>query len=217
MDDIFGEVMLAEGDEDLGALDIVAAVGIGRCCRAECPHVGACTGFGQVHCPRPFAGHELGQIHLALFIAAMRENGLHRARCQDRAKREAHIGRAQIFEHDKGKRVRQALPAKASGAVDRSPAAFDIGLIGSFEPRWHRHPAIGPFGIARITYPVERGPFARRDRARAFENRINHVGRCLRERRMFGKFSDARHGVENEALFGNWRCVGHISFYRWLA
>jgi hypothetical protein len=140
-----------------------------------------------------------------------------RARSQDRAKRETHIGCAQVFKHDKGQRVRQALPAESGWPVNRSPATFDIGLIGSFEPRWHRDFPIHPLGIVRIADPVERRPFSRRNRARALEDRIDHIRRCFRKGSMPGQFGNAGHGVENETLFGYWWCVGHISLYRWLA
>ncbi len=72
----------------------------------------------------------------------MRRNGLNGARCQNWAKAKAHIRAAQIFQHDKAQRKGKPLSAKFRLAINGAPAALNIGFIGLFKARRHRHRAI---------------------------------------------------------------------------
>ena len=60
--DVLGEIVLAGGDENLGAGDLVAAVGLLHRLGAQQAEVGAAMRLGQIHGAGPFAAHHLGQI-----------------------------------------------------------------------------------------------------------------------------------------------------------
>ena len=60
MDDVFGQVVLAGGDEDLGAGDTIGSVRLRFGPGAQQTQVGAAVRFGQVHGAGPLAGDHLG-------------------------------------------------------------------------------------------------------------------------------------------------------------
>ena len=60
-----------------------------------------------------------------------------------------------------------------------------------------------------VADPVERRELARRERARALEDRVDQVRRRLGERIVAGKLVDADDMLEQEALVGDGRRVGH--------
>jgi hypothetical protein len=62
MDDVVGQVMLAGRDEDLGAGDLVAAVGLLDRLGAHQAEIGAALRLGEVHGAGPFARHHLRQV-----------------------------------------------------------------------------------------------------------------------------------------------------------
>ena len=56
MDDVLGQIVLAGGDPDLGAGDLVAAVGLRHGVGAHQAEIGAALRLGQVHGAGPLAG-----------------------------------------------------------------------------------------------------------------------------------------------------------------
>ena len=62
MNDVLGQIVLAGGDENLGAGDLVAAVGLRRGAGAHQAEIGAALRLGQVHGAGPLPGDELRQI-----------------------------------------------------------------------------------------------------------------------------------------------------------
>jgi hypothetical protein len=62
VDDVVGEIVLAEGDEDLVAADPVGAVAGGLCAGAQAAEVGAGLRLGQVHGCGPRAGDQLWEV-----------------------------------------------------------------------------------------------------------------------------------------------------------
>ena len=64
MDDVVGEVMIACGDEYLGAADAVAAVVLGHGACTQQAEVGAAVGLGETHRPAPFTGCHAGKIEV---------------------------------------------------------------------------------------------------------------------------------------------------------
>ena len=70
MQDVLGEVVLAGGDEDLGAGDRVAAVGLRLGLGAQQAEIGAACGSVRHIVPDPGAVDELGQIALLQLVAS---------------------------------------------------------------------------------------------------------------------------------------------------
>src|ERR1700746_365701 len=59
MHDVFREIVLAGGDENLGAGDLVAAVALRRGAGAHQAEIGAALRLGEIHRAGPFAGCQL--------------------------------------------------------------------------------------------------------------------------------------------------------------
>ena len=208
MDDIVGEVVFAEGDEDLLAGDPVAAVGSGHGAGLERADVGAGLRFGEVHRPGPFAGDDFRQPDRLQFGRAVMPERLDRARRQHHHQREAHIGRAQILHQHGGEDQGQALAAMLGGAGQGAPAAVDIGLVGLAEARRHGHALGRPFGADLVADPVQRRELARRELAGALDDRVDQVS-------VVDEVGDADDMFEQEFLFLRGRRVGHGSPGRW--
>ncbi|MNQ71851.1 hypothetical protein D3C85_865380 [compost metagenome] len=62
VDDVFREVVLAAGDEDLGPADLVGTVGLGLGAGADDAQVGAGVRFGQAHGTGPDTGIHVRQV-----------------------------------------------------------------------------------------------------------------------------------------------------------
>ena len=111
MDDVFGEVLLAAGDEDLGAGDLVAAVRLFHRLGAQQAQIGAALRLGEIHGAGPDTLDHLRQEFLFLFVRAVREDGRDRALHQPRIHREGEIGRGHEFIDDHRQGAGQPLPA----------------------------------------------------------------------------------------------------------
>ncbi len=213
VDDIVGEIMLAEGDEDFLALDLVEArvrafgdLFGGRAQRAD---ITARGGFGQVHRPVPFAGDELGQPGLALLLGAIGHQRVDRAGGQDVAKGEAHVGAAQRLDDHRREGEGQILSAIGGGAVDAAPAGLDELPIGFLEARWHRDLAVLPHGVLDVADAVERRINLGREVADAGDDRLDHIGGRRRKAVVLRHRIDARDMLEDKELFGGRRRIGH--------
>ncbi len=213
MDDIVGQIMLAESDEDLLPLDLVKT-GIrairdpfgGRAQRAD---IAARARLGQVHRAVPFARDQLGQPHLPLLLRAIGHQRVNRAGRQDAAQGEAHVRGAQRLDHHGREREGQVLPAIGAGTVDAAPARLDELAIGLLEARRHDDLAVLPFRIVRVADAVERGIDLCREIADSRDDRLDHVGRRGGESLVHGHGVDARDMVQDEKLFGGRRRIGH--------
>ncbi len=65
--------MFASRDKDFRARDFITAVCIGDGFGTDKPQICPAMGFGQAHCPRPFARDHFGQISLFKLISSMME------------------------------------------------------------------------------------------------------------------------------------------------
>ena len=115
MDDVVGEVVLAVGDEDLLAVDAIAAVAGALGLGAQRADVGAGLRLGELHRAHPFAGDELRQIGALEFVGAVRGERLDRAHGQHRADAESHRGGVPHLDAGGVERVRQRLAAPMRG------------------------------------------------------------------------------------------------------
>ena len=97
MDDVVGHLVVAVGDEDLGAEDAVGAVGPALGARLELAQVGAGVRLGEVHGAGPLAGHHLGQVGAFQLVAALRLQRVDGAVGQERAQAEGEVGRSPRF------------------------------------------------------------------------------------------------------------------------
>ena len=85
VDDIFGHLVVAEGDEYLGAADAIVAIGVARGFGGQSRQIRASVRLGQVHGAGPFAGNHVWQVGRFERVAAAHRNGIDGALGQQRA------------------------------------------------------------------------------------------------------------------------------------
>ena len=71
VNDVVAQIMLATGDENLGAAELITAVSLRYRLGAGQAQVAACVRFGQAHGAQPFAGGDFAQVAGFEFIAAV--------------------------------------------------------------------------------------------------------------------------------------------------
>ena len=177
VDDVGGEVVLAGGNEDLGAGDLVAAVGLLRRLAAQQPQVRAAMRLGQVHGAGPLAGDHLRQIARLQLGRAVRDQRRDRALRQPRIHGEGQVRRGQEFVDDLGEDHRQALAAELGRRRDADPATLDQLLERVAKTLRRGHPAVGvtraAFLVARA---IERGEHLFAELGGLGEDRRDDVG-----------------------------------------
>ena len=112
MHDVVGHVVVAIGDEDLGALDAVAAIACAFGAGPQRADIGAGLRLGELHGAGPFAGHQFFQIDFLQRLAAMGIERLDRGERQQRAQPERDVRGAPDFGAYGVDRQRQALAAE---------------------------------------------------------------------------------------------------------
>src|SRR5690606_16593550 len=133
VDDVVGEVVLAGGNEDLGAGDRVAAVGPGFGPGADQAEVGTALRFGQAHRAGPAALDQWHQERLALPLLAMLQQRRYRAVGQQREVAPGEVGGVDHLLEGDIDQVRQPLAAVFRGRRKPGPAALDELEIGVAE------------------------------------------------------------------------------------
>ena len=143
VNDVFGVIVLAVGDEDLLAVQLVAAVALRHRARAYGSQIGAGLRLGQIHRARPRAIDHLGQERGFLFGRGAQLQRLDRALRQERAKIERHVRRMPHLLDGRRNELRQTLPAVFRILGESIPAVLDELLIRILESRRRLHAAIG--------------------------------------------------------------------------
>ncbi|MNT31827.1 hypothetical protein D3C72_1676800 [compost metagenome] len=124
MDDVLRHVVLAVGDEDLGAEQLEGAVALRLGAGAHRGQVGARLRLGQVHGAGPLAADQPGQEGGLLFVRAGRQQRFDGAVGQQRAQRERQVGAVQHLVAGGGDQLGQALAAKLLRMQHALPAAL---------------------------------------------------------------------------------------------
>ena len=201
MDDVLGEIVLAGGDEDLGARDLVAAVGLLDGLGAQQTEIGAALRLGEVHGAGPLSRHHLRHEHLLLFGLAVHHQRRRRAHGEAR-----HTSKTPCWPSIWNsatvcdQRHRQALPAIFRRRRQAEPAAFGHLLEGLLETFGGGDPAVVMAGAAlEIADPIERLQHFLAELGRFRQNRFPHVGGGVAEARKIIIPVDLEHVVEQEA------------------
>ena len=156
MHDVVGHVVIAIGDEDLGALDAIGAVGLLLGAGAQRADVGAGLRLGELHGAGPFAGDELLEIDLLQLVAAVRIERLDRRQREQRAEAEGDVGGAPDLGAGGVDRERQALAAESFRPRHRVPAAVGPALVGIGPARRGRDLAVVELDAVLVADLVER-------------------------------------------------------------
>ena len=142
VDDVLGEVVLAGADEDLVAVEPVAAVAAVFGLGGDLPEIGAALRLGEAHRAGPAALGQrrhvdvlqrLGRVLHDRVHAAEREAGIHRERPVGSA---GHLALEQAHAH------RQALAAVLGGVREALPAALHELVVGVLEAGRGGHHAV---------------------------------------------------------------------------
>ncbi len=200
VDDVVGQVVLARRDEDLGAGDGVAAIGLRFGLGADHAQIGAAMRLGQVHRAEPFARDHLGQVLFLLLWRALGDQRGNRACRQAGIHRERHVGRGHELLHRKAKHMRHALPAELFGCRDGAPSAFAILCKRFLEALGRRHSAIfvarAAFDIADL---IERREHFGAELAGLVDDGVDHVGRGALEAGQIAVALQVEHFIDDEA------------------
>ena len=174
VNDVFGHVVFAKRNVNLGSGDVVGAVGILDCLGANRTDIATRIGFGEIHCARPFASNHLGQIGHALIFTAVIHQRVNRSLSQQRAHRKCHVGRSHHFLNGNANHPRESTAAVTTFEWHCSPTCIDIGLICSRETRCSCDCRVGiEFDTEVVAHFVERRNFVFHE-APCFFKKVTH-------------------------------------------
>ena len=198
VDDVVGEVMLAEADEDLLALDQVV-VTIGRGLAADQAEVRAGLGLGQVHRAGPLARDHLVQEALLLLVAAAQEHRFDRPLGQQRRHRERHVRRVPHLHHRGVDQLGQPLAAEGGVEAQAVPARLDELGIRLDEALGRGDAAVVvALQALLVSDLVQRPPDLAGEGGGAFEHRIDEFGAHVAVAGQPGNRVEARQFVQHE-------------------
>ena len=176
VDDVFGEVVLATGDEDLGAADLVGAVRLRLGLGADHPQVCTGMGFRQAHGTGPLTRIHLRQVGGLEFFTGVGVDrytgtgGQHRVQAESQARRVDHL--FNLRRH----RLGHAHAAVGRVAAHAYPAAFGVGAVGLGKTVGSGHGAVRPVAALLIAAAAERGNGFGGDLAGLFQDRFDGFG-----------------------------------------
>ncbi len=184
VDDVGGEVLLAAGDEDLGAGEGVAAVGARFGAGAQQAQVAARVRLGQAHGAGPFAAvqaRQVGALELLAGVGVDRQAG---PGGQRRVQGEAGVGAVEHLLELHGEHLGHAQAAVGGVAGQTHPAAVDVGGVGLLEAGRGAHRAGLELRAFLVAAAAERGDQLAGDLGGFFEDGVGGVGiHRLAERR----------------------------------
>ena len=210
MHDVIGHVVVAIGDEDLCALDAIAAVRHPFRAGAQRADIGAGLRLGELHGAGPFARHQLFKIGLLQRVAAVGIERLDRAQRQQRTETERDVGRAPDLGAGGIDRERQALSAKRFGTRHRVPPRGRPAPVGIGPAGGGGHLAGFELDAVFVADPVERGQHVGCELASFLEHGGGDVGIEIAVMPSLDGGLQARAVVEGQQHVVDRRAVGHV-------
>ncbi|MNX69953.1 hypothetical protein D3C86_1011880 [compost metagenome] len=156
VNDVVSRVVFAPGDENLLAEDAVGAVTIALRPGLQNPEIRTRMRLGQVHGAGPFTGNEFRQIDALEIIAAVGDDGFHRAHGQRRRQREGHGAGIPHFECSDIQHMRQVLAAELFRRGQAVPARFRPAAVKIGPTVRRRHLAVGELRALTVANIGER-------------------------------------------------------------
>ena len=175
VDDVLAHVLLAPGDEDLGAGHPVAPVAGRLGPRAQQPEVGAAVRLREAHDPGPGPFDELGQVAPAQRLVGVLVDRDAGAVGQPRTEREGHVRRLQHLFDEHAEGAGQSLAAELRAARQPVPAALDERAVGVAEPARGAHRPVLEGAAFLVPGPVEREHHVLAELRRLFEHRVDQI------------------------------------------
>ena len=204
MHDVAGQVVLAGGDEDLGAGDGVAAVRIRLGLCLQQPQVGAAMRLGQAHGAGPASFDERLQEGFVLPRFAMLLQRLDGAVGQQRKVAPGQVCRVDHLVQRHAQGMRQALPTDLRRGGQAGPAAFHELFVGLLETGRRGHLAAGLVEHAAdfIAHAVQRRQHAGTEAPGFFQHGIHHIGGGVGEPQAGEQLFHLQDIVQGEAEVG---------------
>ena len=164
--------------------------------------------FRQAHRARPFAGDDLGQIKIFLFLCAVQIQRTVRPFRQAGIHAERHVGGADHFLQHAVDHMRHAHAAILRIGADTGPAAFAECFVGFFKTLGRAHDAVlvmATFGIAALVQREQNllanlGPF--------LNHLIDDIRRGFLIPRQLRKLAGIEHFVQDETDIINRGFIG---------
>ena len=214
LDDVVGHLVVAVGDEDLGAEDAVGAVGAALGAGPERTQVRAGVRLGQIHGAGPLAGHHLGQVGAFQLVAALRLQRVDGAMGEQRAQAEGEVGRIPDLGGGRRHHLRQLLSAPVRRGTEPVPAARHVLGVGLLPAGRRDDLAVHQLGAGAVAQRVERlqhlGPeLAGLGDDRADGLLVHTIEHAVRDQRV-----EPRRGLERVHDVVHWSLVGHVALAR---
>ncbi len=208
--DVVRHVVLAGGDEDLGAGDGMTAVPVRGGAGLEQAQVGAAVRFGQAHRAGPGAVDQRLEEDLALPVLAMVEQGIGGAVRQQREIAPREVRRVDHFLQRHARGVGQALAAEFHRRYQPGPTPFDELRVGLLEPRRRGDRAgvlVEPAADAVAGF-VERCEHGFGEARSLIEHGVEHVAGRVGLAEACELLLRAEHVVQHESHVVEWRFIG---------
>jgi len=175
MHDVLAHVVLAAGDEDLAAADLVAAVCLRFGAGAQQREVGAGLRLSQAHGAAPAAADQFLQIGILQGVAAVLVQRQHRALGQPRIDAERQRRRHQHLLEVAGHQLREALAAVFARPGHARPTVVDVLLVGLDEALRRLYLAVVQGHALLVAVAIERGDLAAGVARRFFQNAVDQL------------------------------------------
>ena len=179
VDDVVRHVVLAPGNEDFLAADLVAAIAYRDGLAAYLGQVGARLRLGQVHGAGPLAGRHARQVDGFQFFGGVMIDGLDGPQRQHRRQRKCQVGRAPHFFCGQRHQRRQPLATELGRGTQAHPTGFHVLLprfleaFGGGDGKVRR-----PLG-ALVALFVDRGQHAFGELGAFFQNGVDQLDRAV--------------------------------------
>ena len=208
VDDVLGQVMLAGGDEDLGAGERVAALARRHRLGADEAQVRAAVGLGQAHGAAPGAVAQVWQVGLLQPLRGVQLDHRGGTVGEQRVHAESQIRRAHHLVEDHADELRQPLAAVVRRHGDAGPAGIDEGLVGLLVALRCAHHAVLVVAAFLVRRAIERQQRVLAELGALLDHGVDHVGRGVLVAGQRGELAHVEQLVEHEAHVAKRRAIG---------
>ncbi|MNV13707.1 hypothetical protein D3C71_1043570 [compost metagenome] len=199
MDDVFRQVVLTEGDEDLLPEQAEAAVILAHRARRDLGQIGARLRLGQVHGARPLARDQVGHVFLALRVRAHGQHRFDDPIGQHRAQGKRQAGGLDVLGRRGRNQLGQALPAPGLRMLQALPAARGVVLEALGIARCGGDLPIVPDGRMRVAGHIQRRHRLLNKAAVLLQDGVNQVRRHVVKTGQFKDVVQAGQFFQREA------------------
>ena len=214
MDDVFGHVVFAIGDEDLLAEKAIGSVLGPLGPRLHRVEVRSGLRLGQIHRAGPPSGDHLREIGVEQVAGPVRLERADRPLRQQRAERERHRGAVPDFRAGDVDEVGQPHSAEFRRSRDAAPAGFRPAAIDVAESGRHGHDPIFITGARDVARPIERRNFVGGETSRFADDGRNRLPVEISVQIRSDHFGQAGDRLEGKQNIGDRRTVGHSRLLR---